>query len=314
MKKSRKIRVPVILGPTAVGKTKLCLDLANDLASEIISCDSRQIYKYMDIGTAKPSGDEQAKIKHWLIDIIEPSQIYSAFQFTQDTLRIIRERAKKNQGLLLSGGTGLYFKSLSEGLSPTIQSDLKIRKELKQKIALEGPEKIYQELQQCDPVSASRLHPHDSQRIIRALQVYKQTGIPFSCYQNKKNPPEDIDFYTIILELPRPILYKRINDRVDIMFEQGLWNEFCYLRKKGYSKSDPGMQGVGYKELFKVENRTYDLLKGIEKIKQNSRNYAKRQITWFTNKTNGLRISAASLSEKSNYRALKSRILNFLNQ
>jgi tRNA dimethylallyltransferase len=263
----------------------------------------------MDIGTAKPSPQELKKTVHWLVDFIEPSQHYSAYQFSSDALQIIRQLAKQNRRVFICGGTGFYFNSLKNGITPEVPPDLFFRALYREKVLKNGRDAIYQELLQHDPETAQKLHPHDSQRIIRALQVYYQSGIPLSQHNNMKNPPKDIKFLVFILSLHRSTLYKRINQRVDKMFQKGLWEEFNSLRRKGYTDNDPGMHCLGYKELFQVENKSIDLDNSIEEIKLNSRHYAKRQITWFINKTDGI---WTDVSEKSAYLKIKSKILQYI--
>ena len=179
----------------------------------------------------------------------------------------------------------------------------------KEKVLKNGKKSIHRELFQNDPETAERLHPNDSQRIIRALQVYYQSGIPLSQHKKIKDTPKDIKFLVFILSLNRPILYQRINQRVDQMFQQGLWEEFSSLRSKGYTDHDPGMHCLGYKELFPVENKSISLNDSIKNIKKNSRRYAKRQITWLLNKTDGVWID---VSEKSAYSKIKTRIIQHL--
>lgn len=307
--KRDKIRVPVILGPTAVGKTDLSLRLAADLGFEIISCDSRQIYRYMNIGTAKPSIEQMAKIYHWMIDIIEPSEYYSAYRFSQEAIRIIRDGAKRDRRILICGGTGLYFKSLREGLEPQLGSNSAFREKYNRRVSLEGVTSIFEELRKCDPKAASRLHPNDVQRVIRALQVFYETGRPISELQKEKRPLVDIEFVVIVLSMSRESLYGRINARVDRMISEGLWEEFNVLYNMGYSESDPGMHCVGYKELFNVKRGTMTIYEAGETIKRNTRNYAKRQMTWFKNKEKGI---PADLSDPAAYSIIKEKITNFL--
>ena len=309
MDKKHKIRVPVILGPTAVGKTDLSLKLATDLGFEIISCDSRQIYRYMNIGTAKPSIEQMEDVRHWMIDIIEPSEYYSAYRFSQEAIQIIKDGAKRDKAMLICGGTGLYFKSLREGLGPQIGSDIAFREKYKGRVSQEGVESVFEELKKCDPEAASRLHPNDVQRVIRALQVFHETGRPLSELQKENRPLDDIEFFVVILSLSRNTLYGRINERVDRMISEGLWDEFNSLCEKGYSESDPGMQCVGYKELFDVKKGKGTVSEAGERIKRNTRNYAKRQMTWFKNKENGVHIDIPDSSACS---AAKEEITNFL--
>jgi len=279
-----KITVPVILGPTAVGKTGFVLRAAA-LGYEVVSCDSRQIYRRMDIGTAKPPPAERERVKHWLIDILDPSEPYSAFAFAEDALRIIRESHAAGKKILICGGTGLYFHILKSGAGPVDGADLKLRNELQRQASERGAAELYGRLQKADPLGASKIHPNDLQRVLRALDIIYRKGQPFSAFHDAKRPPEDIEFRTIVVSRPRDILYERINRRVDAMFKQGLWDEFRALRESGYTETSPGMICVGYRELFSVERGETSLYQAAELIKQNSRHYAKRQMTWFRNKT-----------------------------
>jgi tRNA dimethylallyltransferase len=211
--------------------------------------------------------------------------------------------------MLICGGTGLYFKSLREGLGPQIGSDIAFREKYKRRVSLEGVESVFEELKKCDPAAASRLHPNDVQRVIRALQVYHETGRPLSELQKENRPVDDIEYSVVILSLNRDILYERINGRVDRMISEGLWEEFNFLCEKGYGEFDPGMQCVGYKELFDVKKGKGTVSEAGERIKRNTRNYAKRQMTWFKNKESGVYFD---LSDSPVYSAVKERITNFL--
>ncbi|MFP4162816.1 MAG: tRNA (adenosine(37)-N6)-dimethylallyltransferase MiaA [Chitinispirillaceae bacterium] len=293
----QKIKVPVILGPTAVGKTELSIQLAEHFGYEILSCDSRQIYRFMDIGTAKPSESEKKRVKHWLLDIISPDQPYSAFNFAQDALEIIRDRYKKGKNILICGGTGLYFHTLSRGMGMCSVADSEIRSELQKRVTLEGTEKLHEELGRVDPEAALKIHANDHQRIIRALGIFYQTGTPISSLQRSSNPPEDIEFQIFVLSRERDRLYERINRRVDSMMGNGLREEFGKLRHMGFQEKSPGMVCVGYRELFAVERNEKSLQEASELIKQNSRRYAKRQMTWFRNKTRGLHVDITSGGE-----------------
>jgi tRNA dimethylallyltransferase len=281
-----KITVPVILGPTAAGKTDIALTLAGKYGYEVLSCDSRQIYRFMDIGTAKPSAAEMDGIKHWLIDILEPSAPYSAFAFAADALRIIREAHKFGKKILICGGTGLYYHILANGGSDgrLDEADLELRSELEEEARLRGAGVLHERLQAVDPPAASKIHPNDLQRILRALDIYYRKGRPLSSLQGEGSPPEDIEFRTVVVERPREVIYERINQRVDTMFERGLWDEFRALRGMGYTETDPGMVCVGYRELFAVERGEAGIDQAAELIKRNTRRYAKRQMTWFRNK------------------------------
>ncbi len=285
-----KIKIPVILGPTAVGKSDLALSLATEFGCEILSCDSRQIYQELNIGTAKPTQEEMQTVPHWMIDIVPPTESFSAHRFESEALQIIRERAGKGKRTIICGGTGLYYKSLSEGMGPQIATDLPFRKKYTEIAQEKGREAVHEELQHCDPETAKHLHPNDLQRVIRALQVFHDSGIPLSTLKSNKRPPSDIAFEVFILQLPRDLLYTRINNRVDTMMDMDLWQEFTSLYEKGYTRDDPGMHCVGYKELYPVIEKKMSLQQAITLIKQNTRNFAKRQITWFRNKVTGTTI------------------------
>jgi len=278
---SSSIQVPALLGPTAAGKTALALAIAEKNGWEIISCDSRQIYRFMDIGTAKPSAKEMDHVPHHLIDIIDPDVIYSVHAFVKYATAAIRELAGKGKVGLVCGGTGLYYEGLRKGIGPQVESDPVVRETLMSRAARDGSRTLYAELMEKDPESAEGIHSNDVQRIVRALAVFYQTGTKLSALKSMTAPPADLVFKTAVLVPPRELLYERINARVDRMVRQGLPDEFRTLRKKGYHVSSPGLQCVGYKELFAVERGECSFNDAVEKIKRNTRRYAKRQITWF---------------------------------
>jgi tRNA dimethylallyltransferase len=286
----KKITVPVILGPTAAGKTELALWAAEEYGYEVLSCDSRQVYRGMDIGTAKPSAQELGRVRHWLIDILDPLAPYSAFAFASDALRVIRSSHENGKKILICGGTGLYYHILLNGSERLDEADLGLRGSLEDEAREFGSACLHERLSGADPLAASRIHPNDLQRIVRALDILYRKGQPLSSLHGAGNPPEDIDFRAVVLSRPREILYDRINRRVDMMIERGLWEEFLALRGMGYGRDAPGMICVGYRELFDVEGGDTDLLRAGELIKRNTRRYAKRQMTWFRNKTEAARI------------------------
>lgn len=285
--KKGKIKVPVILGPTAIGKSAVALEIAEKLQWEILSCDSRQVYRKMNIGTAKPSPSQLAKVTHWLVDILDPGESFSAFGFTKEALQIIKNRAACGKTVLICGGTGLYFKCLSEGIAAPVDSDPIIREKLIKEAQNEGVSALYNKLLINDPDSAAKIHPNDLQRIVRALTVYYQTGIPFSKIRREKSAAEDLEFKVVKLTCDRQWLYERINNRVIEMINNGLWDEFLGLIRQGYDEKSPGLQCVGYKELFAHYNGSCSISDAIALIQQNSRRYAKRQITWFTHQVHG---------------------------
>jgi tRNA dimethylallyltransferase len=280
-----KITVPVILGPTAVGKTAFVLRAAEALGYEAVSCDSRQVYRYMDIGTAKPSPLERGRVKHWLIDILEPSEAYSAFAFAEAALRIIRSARDSGKKILICGGTGLYYYVMLEGASRLDEADVELRGRLQAEARECGAVRMHERLAEVDPEAASKIHPNNLQQVLRALDIYYRKGLPISSLQKEGRQLEDIDFQAVVINRPRGTLYGRINRRVDAMVEAGLWEEFLRLRAMGYGESSPGMVCVGYRELFADERGEVSLAAAVELIKQNSRHYAKRQMTWFRNKT-----------------------------
>ena len=282
-----KIRVPVVLGPTAVGKTAFALRAAEAFGFEILSCDSRQIYRGMDVGTAKPTAEERARARHHLVDILEPSEAYSAFAFAGDALRVIRGARENGKKILICGGTGLYYHILSSGGAPLDGADLELRGALQDEARERGTAALHARLQAVDPAAASKIHPNDLQRLLRALEVALRTGQPMSSLYGAGSPPEDIDFRAVVVSRPREVLYGRINGRVDAMAGGGLWDEFLSLRRAGYAEASPGMVCVGYRELFGVERGQYGFDRAVELIKRNTRHYAKRQMTWFRNKAEG---------------------------
>jgi tRNA dimethylallyltransferase len=249
-------------------------------------------------------------VAHWLIDILDPPEAYSAYRFASDALGVIRDAARRGRTVLICGGTGLYLKRLAEGIGPQIAMNPAVAQAYENRRLSEGADSIFEELASVDPETAARLHPNDTNRIVRALQVFHDTGIPLSVHKKNTCAPEDVEFFTVILTLPRPELYGRINARVDTMVKSGLWDEFRLLRQKGYGRGDAGMQSVGYQELFDVEDGRCSLAQAAETIKMNSRRYAKRQITWFNHQTPGIAVDMAQADcaqqiERSFTRALQ---------
>jgi tRNA dimethylallyltransferase len=284
-----RIRVPVLLGPTASGKTDFALGLSQDLGLEIISCDSRQIYRFMNIGTAKPTGVQQGQVRHWMIDIINPEERFSCFQYARQTETMIRDGFSAGKSFLICGGSGLYYKGLSEGIAPTFPPSDEFRKKYREKACRPtGAMEIYEELLAIDESTALSSSPSNIQRNIRALEIFWNSGIPQSQLKKQTQGPADIEFKVMVAALPREELYRRIDDRVDAMIKGGLNDEFKMLRAKGYDEFAPGLHSLGYKELFPVENNAMSLPRAVEIIKMKTRNYAKRQITWFKHQVRGV--------------------------
>ena len=277
-----KPKVIVICGPTASGKTALSIELAKKINGEIVSSDSMQIYKDMNIGTAKPSIGEMQGIKHYLIGHIEPNQRYSVAEFKKDAEKAIEEILEKGKTPIIVGGTGLYVDSLIYGIEyQNIKLDEAYRKELELIAESEGLEKLYERAKEIDPKAMEKISINDKKRIIRVLEIYKATGknkTQQEIESRKKGTKYEYSVFAINME--REKLYERINERVDIMIQQGLIHEVEDLVKK-YKEFPTAMQGLGYKEVVEyLENKiTYEEM--IEKIKMETRRYAKRQITWF---------------------------------
>ncbi len=278
-----KKKILVIGGPTAVGKTELSIELAKRLNGEIISADSMQIYKYMDIGSAKVSKEEMNGVVHHLIDVVDPSINFSVADYKEQGEKVINEILSRGKLPIIVGGTGLYINSLTCNMNFTeAEKDEEYRKEL-YKLANEyGNNYIHEMLKDIDPISYKEIHANNRKRVIRALEVYKLTGKPFSSY----NAGEDFykseyDVHYYVLTMDREKLYERINLRVDIMMEKGLLEECIKLKEMGYTSSMQSMQGIGYKEILYYLEGDVKLQEAIDMIKQGSRNYAKRQLTWF---------------------------------
>ena len=276
-------KVVVIAGPTAVGKTDLSINIAKRLNGEIISADSMQIYKYMDIGSAKVKPEEMKGIKHYMIDVVDPKDSFSASEFKDMATEGIDEILSKGKLPILAGGTGLYIDAVTCNMNfSESQSDEEYRKELEELALEKGNEYIHNMLKEIDPISYKSIHPNNRKRVIRALEVYKLTGKPFSSYNSGKdfyNSKYDVKYF--VLTMDREKLYERINLRVDIMMEKGLLEECIKLKDMGYTSDMQSMQGIGYKEVLYYLEGKITLEEAVNMIKQGSRNYAKRQLTWF---------------------------------
>lgn len=275
--------VIVIVGPTASGKTKLSIELAKRMNGEIISADSMQIYKYMDIGTAKPTVDEMQGIKHYLIDEVLPSEEFNVVKFKELAEKYIEEIIAKGKLPIVVGGTGLYISSLINNINfCESECDWELRESLRKEAEENGPQYLHDKLKQVDEKAANNIHPNNIKRVIRALEVYYKTQKPIS-YHNEmsRGEPSKYNFILIGLTMDRQYLYERINKRVDLMLENGLIEEVKKLVTLGFATSITSMQGIGYKEIIAYLNGKCSLEEAIEIIKRDSRRYAKRQLTWF---------------------------------
>ncbi|MDP4092759.1 MAG: tRNA (adenosine(37)-N6)-dimethylallyltransferase MiaA [Bacillota bacterium] len=275
--------VVIILGPTASGKTKLSIEIAKLAGGEIISADSMQIYKYMDIGTAKPDMEEREGIRHYLMDEVYPDEEFSVARYQETALKYIKEIQSKNKLPIIVGGTGLYINSLIYNINFTETiSDWKLREELKAEAEEKGNQYLHDKLQSIDPEAAAKIHVNDLKRIIRAIEVYEYTKQPISYHQevSRQNPPE-YNYILIGLNVDRKILYERIEKRVDLMLEKGLIDEVKKLVAMGYDKNTIAMQGIGYKEVLQYIRGEKPLDEVVYILKRDTRHYAKRQMTWF---------------------------------
>ena len=278
----QKEKVIVICGPTASGKTALSIELAKQINGEIVSADSMQIYKDMDIGTAKPTQEEKQGIKHYLIDFVSPDERYSVADYKQDAKKARREILKKGKVPIIVGGTGLYVDSLIYEIEyPNIEFDEKYREKLEKEVEENGLEELYEKAKEIDNEAIQKISKNDKKRILRILEIYHATG-KNKTEQEKESRKKEVeyDYKVFALKWDREMLYERINKRVDIMLEQGLIEEVKSIYEK-YNKFPTAMQGLGYKEVVEyLENKTTKE-EMIEKIKQETRRYAKRQMTWF---------------------------------
>ena len=275
-----------LLGPTAVGKTEIAIQLAQHLNAEIVSIDSRQIYRGMDIGTAKPTSEEQQAARHHLIDCVDISEPFSVadYQSLADTaIADIQDRGKR---VLLVGGAGLYFRAVVDGLFEGPGADTTLRERLEQEATQLGVDVLHERLRACDPASAERIHPNNVVRVIRALEVYELTGTPMSEHQQQWHQGNQrYPFVAFCLTMPRALLYQRIEQRVDVMLANGLIAEVESLLAAGYARDTVALRSFGYKELIAYLDGKCTYLDAVEQLKQNTRRFAKRQLTWFRKDT-----------------------------
>lgn len=281
-----KGKLLVIIGPTAVGKTKLSIELAKQFNGEIISGDSMQVYKGMDIGTAKIKEEEKEGVPHYLIDIKEPDESFSAAEFQKKAKEMIEDIQRRGKLPIIVGGTGLYIQSVIYDYQfSEAPSDPEYRLQLENRIKNEGIESVYAELKNADPESAKRIHPNNIRRVIRALEIVHCTGLPMS--EQLQNEAAELLYDTCIigLDMDRELLYARINQRIDAMLEEGLMEEVQSFYNQGL-RDCQSIQAIGYKELYDFFDGKRSEQDAIDALKQNSRRYAKRQLTWFRNKMN----------------------------
>lgn len=293
-----KPKVVVICGPTASGKTALSIELAKTINGEIVSSDSMQIYKDMNIGTAKPTIEEMQGIKHYLIDVVSPDIRYSVAEYKKDAEKAIKEILEKGKTPIVVGGTGLYVDSLIYGIEyQDIKLDEQYRKELEELAEKEGLEYLYKKAQEIDPKAIKKISVNDKKRITRILEIYHSTGKTKTEQEieSRKNEVQ-YDYKVFAINMERELLYERINKRVDFMIEQGLVQEVKDL-VKNYIQLPTAMQGLGYKEVVEFLKGAITEQEMIEKIKMETRRYAKRQLTWFRKNKNTIWIDGLNNRE-----------------
>ena len=277
-----KPKVVVICGPTASGKTALSIELAKKINGEIISCDSMQIYKDMNIGTAKPTKEEMQGIKHYLVDYVLPTKRYSVADYKRDAEKSIKKILEKGKVPIIVGGTGLYVDSLIYNIEyPEIKFDEQYREKLEKEVEEKGLENLYKEAKKIDPIAVEKISKTDKKRLLRILEIYHATGKTKTEQEiiSRRNEPE-YDYKVYALLWDREKLYDRINLRVDLMIKQGLIEEVKSILEK-YNTFPTAMQGLGYKEVVQYLDGELTKEEMIEKVKQETRRYAKRQMTWF---------------------------------
>lgn len=277
-----KPKLVVICGPTGIGKTAAAILLAEAYNGEIISADSMQIYRFMEIGTAKPTPEEKARIRHHMVDIIDPEDPFDAARYESMARKIIRDLHEQGKLPIVAGGTGFYIRALTSGLFDAAPIDPKVRQRLREEAAALGPDALFERLSACDPASAEKLHSNDTFRIIRALEVFETTGRPISIHhlkhQFREQPFRQIK---IGLTMNRNALYARIDARVDAMLREGLLDEVRKLLGKGYAPSLKSMQSIGYRHMAAFIQGRLSWEEAVRTLKRDTRRYAKRQMTWF---------------------------------
>ena len=273
----------VLLGPTAVGKTELALQMAETLGCPILNCDSRQIYRGMEIGTAAPTAEQQQRVKHYFVGIHDIGSYYSAAQYEQDVLSLIEELGGTHQSLLLSGGSMLYLDAVCNGIDDIPSVDAEVRETLRQRLSAGGIDEMRSELQLLDPDYYHSADTRNPKRVVHALEVCYTTGRPYSSFLTKERKPRPFRIVKIGLRRERPDLFARIGRRVDAMMEEGLFDE---ARRLYPLRKENALNTVGYKELFRYLDGEWELPFAIEKIKKNTRDYAKKQMTWFAHDIN----------------------------
>ena len=305
-------KIIVIAGPTACGKTEYAIRVAENTGGEIVSCDSMQIYKYMSIGSAKPTAEELARAKHWLVDKIDPREDFSVARYRDMAKDAINDILSRGKTPIIAGGTGLYLNSLLYDMDfSDADMDMELRQTLMDEADLFGPEYVYKKLEAIDPVKASKIHPNNLKKVIRALEG-ASNGKGIAEFSELTARTHDYDVLLIGLYRDREELYNRINRRVDIMVEQGLFGEVEELLEMGLQEEDISMKGIGYKEVIAFLDGRLTEEEAIDKIKQNTRHLAKRQLTWFRRYEDMHWINITELGDEGAMKEIMDLINDFL--
>ena len=305
-------KIIVIAGPTACGKTEYAIRVAENTGGEIVSCDSMQIYKFMSIGSAKPTAEELARARHWLVDEIDPREDFSVARYRDMAKDAIYDILSRGKTPIIAGGTGLYLNSLLYDMDfSDADMDMELRQTLMDEADLFGPEYVYKKLEAIDPVKASKIHPNNLKKVIRALEG-ASNGKGIAEFSELTARTGDYDVLLIGLTRDREELYDRINRRVDIMVEQGLFGEVEELLEMGLQEEDISMKGIGYKEVIAFYDGQMTEDEAIDKIKQNTRHLAKRQLTWFRRYEDMHWINITELGDEGAMKEIMDLINDFL--
>ena len=298
----------ILTGPTAVGKTKLSIELAKTVNGEIISADSMQVYKHMDIGSAKIKKEEMCGVPHYLIDVLEPDEEFHVVRFQEMAKQAMEEIYAKGKVPILTGGTGFYIQAVVKDIDLSKESEKSpVREELEKLAEEKGCKYLHEKLQQVDPKSAEKIHANNVKRVIRALEYFELTGKPISLHNEEeaaKESPYNVAYF--VLNDVRERLYERIDARVDAMLQEGLVEEVSGLAKKGYTKDMVSMQGLGYKEILSYLDGSYTFDEAVYILKRDTRHFAKRQLTWFKREKDIIWVN------KQDFHYQENEILNYI--
>ena len=301
MTEKEKPMLIVVAGPTASGKSAAAVELARIIGGEIISADSMQVYRYMDIGSAKITQEEMMGVPHYLIDVADPTEEFDVVRYAHEAKAAISDIISRRKIPILCGGTGFYIQAVTRDIDFSETGALpEYREELTAYAAEHGNSALHEQLKNIDPVSYETIHPNNLKRVIRALEYYKETGMTISAHneaERQRETPYDLHFF--VLNDDRAVLYDRIDRRVDFMMAEGLYDEVMYLRQMGLTRDMVSMQGLGYKEMLDCMDGRYELDEAVRILKRDSRHYAKRQITWFKREKDATWINRADFDGDS---------------